>query len=326
MPWHIAIFPTGACAARAARAALELPRAKAHIAGTVDQGNNVMAAHSAEVTAATFEQEVLLRSRTVPVLTDFWAPWCGPCQMLMPVLARLSDEYAGGFFLAKVNTDAEQALATRFGVRSLPTVKLFKNAAVVDEFMGVQPERSIRALLDRHVARASDADLEQAQHALTSGQIQEATALLEQATSRDPNNARLRIELVRLYFEQGRLDEGEQLLRQLSSEERNQPPVQTLFARLEFLRVTAAAPSVAELESQLASHPNNHQARLQLAARLALTGQHEPALEELLELVRRDRVFGDDAGRRGALTVFNLLGGQGDLVKRYRARLSAAIH
>lgn len=285
-----------------------------------------MAAHSAEVTNATFEQEVVARSHTVPVLTDFWASWCGPCQMLMPVLSRLAETYAGAFFLAKVNTDTEQALASRFGVRSLPTVKLFRNGAVVDEFMGVQPERSIRALLDRHVARPSDGALSEAQAALAAGHRDTALRLLERAAAEDPAHERVRIELAGLYFDDGRMDDGEQLLRALPVETRSQAPVQALFARLELLRLTSAAPPLPALRAQLEQNPDNHAARLHYAARLALSGAHEEALDALLELVRRDRKFGDDAGRRGILTVFNLLGGQGDLVKRYRARLSAAIH
>ncbi|MEK7666059.1 MAG: thioredoxin, partial [Pseudomonadota bacterium] len=103
--------------------------------------------HIADVTQQTFESLVLAKSREIPVLADFWADWCGPCKQLMPVLARLVDEYDGKFFLAKINSDTEQPLAARYGVKSLPTVKLFKNGQVVEEFMGAQPEKTIRALL-----------------------------------------------------------------------------------------------------------------------------------------------------------------------------------
>lgn len=288
-----------------------------------------MMAHSpyvSEVTAARFEQEVLARSHQVPVLTDFWAAWCGPCQMLMPVLARLAEEYQGKFFLAKVDTDAEQALATRFGVRSLPTVKLFRNGEVADEFMGVQPERTIRALLDRHIPRASDHALEALLADYAGGRVAEAIARARSLQAEDPANDRVKIELARMLFEQGDLDGGEAALKQVSVEARGQPETQALMARLEFLKLAAGAPPEPELRQRIARNPGDSDARLRLGARYVLSEQYEPALEELLEIVRRDRKFGNDAGRRTVLSVFHLLGGKGELVKRYRALLSAALN
>ena len=125
--------------------------------------------HIADVTQQTFESLVLAKSREIPVLADFWAAWCGPCKQLMPVLAKLADEYGGKFFLAKINSDTEQPLAARYGVKSLPTVKLFRNGQVVEEFMGAQPEKTIRALLDRHIPRESDTLVYNAMLAARSG-------------------------------------------------------------------------------------------------------------------------------------------------------------
>src|SRR5712692_8819273 len=113
----------------------------------------------ADVKQQDFDSLVLQKSREVPVLVDFWAAWCGPCRMLAPILAKLADEYQGKFFLAKIDTDSEKALAAKYGIRSLPTVKLFKNHEVVNEFIGVQPEKTMRALIDRCIARESDVAL-----------------------------------------------------------------------------------------------------------------------------------------------------------------------
>ncbi len=137
------------------------------------------------VTQEDFAQRVLENSRRVPVMVDFWADWCGPCHMLMPILTKLTQEYQGQFLLAKVNSDEQQALASQYGVRSLPTVKLFKSGDVVDEFMGVQQESTIRQLLERHIERESDKIRLQAEQALEANDTEKAHLLLQQATALD---------------------------------------------------------------------------------------------------------------------------------------------
>ncbi len=283
-------------------------------------------AYIADVSQNDFDQMVLQRSHQVPVLVDFWAAWCGPCQMLMPLLARLAEEYAGKFFLAKVNTDVEQGLAAQYGIRSLPTVKLFKDGRIVDDFMGVQPERTIRALLDRHIPRPSDAMIDQGITALRAGDAASAQRLLEQVLALEPNNDRARLELAGVHIAQGRFEEATALLDGLSADGKLDPRSAALRGRLEFARVAAAAPPVAELERAIAANPGDCLARYQLAAVRVLAGDYERALGELLEIVRRDRKFGDDAGRKAMLAVFNLLGSGEELVKKYRTLLSSALN
>ena len=147
-------------------------------------------AHIAAVTAADFERIVIQGSFERPVLVDFWADWCAPCRQLMPILSRLVEEFNGQFFLAKVDTEAEQALAAQFGVRSLPTVQLFKNGQAVDQFMGALPEGQIREFLSRHISRASDRLLDQARQSIAEGDMSGAKGLIERAARDDPENNR----------------------------------------------------------------------------------------------------------------------------------------
>ena len=280
----------------------------------------------ADVTERDFNALVVEKSRTVPVLVDFWAAWCAPCQMLMPVLGRLAEEYRGKFFLAKVNADVEQTLAARYGVRSLPTVRLFKNGAVVDEFMGAQPERTIRALLDRHIPRESDALVHQALLELRSGNLEQAAALLQRARRIDPANDKVKIELARILTALSRLEEAAAVLDDLSADGKRDPEAVALTARLEFARIAAGAPPPTELEKRIAADPRDSEARYQLGARRLLAGDYEAALDQLLEIVRRDRRYGDGAAHKAMLKVFELLGDKPELVRKYRGLLYSALN
>lgn len=279
-----------------------------------------------DVTQENFDSEVITRSRQIPVLVDFWAAWCGPCQSLMPILTKLALEYEGRFFLAKVNSDEQKALAARFAVRSLPTVKLFKNGTEVAEFLGAQPERTIRALLEQHVPRPSDTALKEALDQESIGQPEQALAQLRAAHTKDPSNDRLTAHLGRLLWEQGLGSEGESVLATLSGHALNDPELSVLLARLEFIRMVGTAPPLSLLEQTVATHPEDLQARAWLGARYLLDGRHEPALEQWLHIVRTDRTFDDDIGRRSLLAAFKLLGGSGELVRRYRNLLAVALH
>ncbi len=282
--------------------------------------------YSADVTLDTFDSLVLQKSHEIPVLVDFWAAWCGPCQSLMPRLAKLAEVYQGKFFLAKVDTDAEQKLAGQYGIRSLPTVKLFKGGQVVGEFMGAQPDKTIRDLLDRHIARESDAVLGDALRAEAGGDRAGALTKLRAAVTADPANDRVKVQLGRLLLEAGQTEEAEAVLKKISADAQADPELGALLARLEFVRTAVGAPSAEVLTQAVAREPGNSEARYQLAARLVLADEFEPAMEQLLELVGRDRKFGNDAARKALLTIFTLLGGKGELVKRYRARLSMALN
>jgi putative thioredoxin len=282
--------------------------------------------HIADVTQQTFESLVLAKSREIPVLADFWAAWCGPCKQLMPVLAKLVDEYDGRFFLAKINSDSEQALAARYGVKSLPTVKLFRNGQVVEEFMGAQPEKTIRALLDRHIPRESDTLVDNALLVARAGKPDQALTILQQAVKSDPGNDRAKLELARVHVYFGHAAEAENTLASLSVEGRESTDAVGLKAQLEFVHIVATARPPETLLTAIAANAKDSAARYELAAHLVLRQQHAAALDQLLEIVRTDRKFRDDAGRKAMVSIFNLLGGSGDIVKQYRTKLSMALN
>jgi putative thioredoxin len=261
----------------------------------------------------------------VPVLLDFWAGWCQPCQALMPVLTKLAEEYKGKFLLGKLNTEEEQDIAAQFGIRSIPTVKLFRNGEPVDEFMGALPEGAIREFLDRHVARASDATVEQAQEYLASGDTHRAIALLTAAREDDPDNSRMTLALAQAQAMSGDLAAAEATLESLPADEKDKPEVAMLRGHFYFEGQVATAPAAADLEARLADNPDDLEALHQLALRKVVDQDYDMAMTLLLHLMQKDRGFGDDAGREGLLRVFELLGND-PRVRQYRGRMASLLH
>ena len=187
--------------------------------------------HIFDVSEQDFAARVLQKSRELPVLVDFWAAWCAPCRALTPVLARLTEAYGGKFALAKVNTDVDQGLAARYSVRGLPTVKFFRHGNVVGEFVGLQPEATIRGMIEQHLPRPSEPLVRQALDARTGGRLEEALTLLEQALSIDSDDA-IRLLLAEVNFQTGRLEEAERLVAALSAQAKLEPGARALAARL----------------------------------------------------------------------------------------------
>ena len=283
-------------------------------------------AHIAAVTAADFERIVIQGSFERPVLVDFWADWCAPCRQLMPILSRLADEFNGQFFLAKVDTEAEQALAAQFGIRSLPTVQLFKNGQAIDQFMGALPEGQIREFLSRHISRASDRLLDQARQAMAAGDLSAATALIERAERDDPDNSRFFIAKVQFKAIEGNAKGALEMLEHTPLDLANDPELAALRGRLAFSAAVTDAPPAETLKATLEANPNDSEARYQLAAYQVLAGDNEAALENLLTLLKRDRQYGDDAARKGMVAIFDLLGGGDELVTRYRAKMLSSLY
>jgi putative thioredoxin len=273
-----------------------------------------------------FQQVVIETSRSVPVLVDFWADWCQPCHMLMPVLAKLAETYAGMLVVAKVDTEAERELAARFGVRSLPTLKLFKDGEIVEELVGALPETAIRAVLDRHVRRESDGLLVQARHLAQSGDLAGALALAQQAHDEDPDNPRVAPVLAGYQAAAGDARGALQSLDRLPPAEADKPEITRLRARLELEARLTEAPPAETLLQRLTANPGDSEACYQLAVRKLLAGEHETGLELLLSLMQRDRGYGEDAARKALLQAFALLDEDQDLVRRYRVRMFDLLH
>jgi putative thioredoxin len=278
-----------------------------------------------DVTQADFAERVLARSHEVPVLVDFWADWCGPCKMLAPVLHKLAEDFGGQLIVAKVNSDVEQALATQYGIRSLPTVKLFRNGAVVDEFMGVQPESAIRAILERHVPRESDNVREQALEIWRSGDAAAAVSMLQEAAEKDPENTKIVPDLARVLLAQGEADEAERLLRGLPANRAEDADVKRLLASVHFSRLVKDAPPIETLKERVDADAKDFGALEQLAAHWILEGNYEAGMDTLLQIMRGNRKYNDDAGRRGLLAAFELLGND-ERVTPYRRQMFNLLH
>ena len=278
-----------------------------------------------EVDAGSFQDKVLDASKRVPVLVDFWASWCAPCRMLAPVLDKLANAYQGKFLVAKVNTDEQRQLAEQYAIRSLPTVKVFRNGRAVDEFLGAQPESAVRAVIDRHVARDSDRLRARSAELRSQGDLAGAAQILRQAMADDPGNDRTHIDLANLLMEQGAYEDARRVLKSLPDARQLEPDITGMLAKLRFAQLAENAPAAAVLEDRIATQPGDCEARYQLSAVKALAGDYEAAMEQLLEILRRDRGFRDDAGRRGLVDLFDLLGND-PLVSKYRSLMAKALY
>ncbi len=269
--------------------------------------------------------EFMQASFQVPVLLDFWASWCQPCHALMPVLAKLAEEYDGRFLLGKLNTEEEQEIAGQFGIRSIPTVKLFRDGQPVDEFMGALPEQAVRQFLDKHLPRESDGVVVQAYDALQSGDTEAAIAALKQAHETDPDNPRITLALAEILAMSGDTEAAEATLNSLPPDEKDKPAATALRSQLFFVGQVADAPAASELEAKLGSDPDDLEALHQLALRKVVDRDYEAAMELLLTLMQKDRAFKDDAGREGLVKVFELLGDD-PRVGQYRRRMANLLY
>jgi len=279
-----------------------------------------------EVNQQNFAAVVVENSQRVPVLVDFWADWCQPCQTLTPLLTKLAQEYRGGFILAKVDAEAEQGLAGHFRVRSLPTVMVVWQGQIVDQMVGVQPESAYRAVIDQLRADPGDQILEQVDALWQHGRQKQAVELLREALKHEPDRVELKVALADKLVQLDRGEEARTLLQSLPAEERDRQPASGLLARLQFADLAQGAPDLATLEAKVRAKPDDSAARRQLAARYVLAGEYEAALEQFMDILRRDPKFGDEAGRKGLIALFEMLGNENPLVITYRRRMFSLLH
>lgn len=316
-----------------------------------------------DVTLANFETEVIEASQTVPVLVDFWAPWCGPCKTLGPVLEKVEAAYAGRFKLVKINTEDEQQLAQAFGIRSIPTCVLMVQGQPLDGFMGALPEGQIKAFLDKHLpsedALQAQVHAEEAQQLAQAGDTHSAQARLADALAHDPGNDDLRFDYVKLLIGTGQLGEAAAALApalaQIPLQLRFEALAQWLNA-LEFVATDARGHwPLEEFEQRIAANKRDFDTRFAKSRLLIAQGDWEAAMEELLEIIMRDKKWADEAPRKTYVALLELLtppkpkadpaasgksaGGlelagqlvpqqdpQAELVARYRRKLSMALN
>ncbi len=282
--------------------------------------------YSFDVDADNFQQVVIDGSRHVPVLVDFWAEWCGPCRALKPMLEKLAGEFQGRFILAKVDSDKCQNLATRYGVRGIPNVKAFVGGELVDEFSGAIPESEVREFLARLLPSPAGELHIAAGRARDQGDLAQALRLLGEAAKLDMQNEAVRLDAADILVELGQLDEARRLFDRLSPLARMDEHAQQVLARLGFAESGRNSGDEADLRERVARHPGDMDARMRLANLLIAAGRHREGLEELLEMVRRDRAWNEEAARKAILAVFSLLGGQDELVSTYRRKLARALN
>jgi len=273
-----------------------------------------------------FQAQVLENSFRQPVLVDFWADWCQPCKTLMPILAKLAEEYGGRFHLAKVDTEAQQELAAHFQIKSLPTMKIFVNGQPVDERMGVLPEAELRAFIDQFLISETDEMMTAARNASLEGRTDEALEIMNQALAKDPTNADLKIDIAQIIMTQGDTESAVALLDSLDDEGKKKDSAIKLRAEIEMADRLKDLPAIEEIEAALASNPDDLEALINKSNHLVALNQYEQAMYCLLRVMNLDRKYQDDIGRTNLLALFDMLGGDHPDVQKYRRKMFTLMH
>ena len=276
-----------------------------------------------DVNEENFESEVLERSTQVPVLVDFWAPWCGPCKVLGPALEKLAAEYAGEFILARVNVDENQGLAAVFGIQGIPAVKLFNDGDLASEFTGALPEPMLREFLSKFLPTAADKQALEAENLERSGKTDQAKALYQAILEADPNQATALLGLGRIALNDGDAETARKHLENISLVAEERKEADRLIARINLQGGTAQ--NVNALREKLRAEPDNLELRFEVAQALAAQENYEQALAEFLAIVKKDRSFQDDGARKAMIQIFEVLGSDHPLTDTYRSELAAAL-
>lgn len=287
-----------------------------------------------ETTTADFAADVMEASMTVPVIVDFWAPWCGPCKTLGPLLERAVTERAGAVKMVKLNIDEHPEIPQQLRVQSIPAVFAFAQGRPVDGFVGALPESQIKSFVERVIKAGGgeggpspiDQALEAAAEAAAAGDVSGAGALYGQVLQQQPDNVKAIAGMAKCYAETGQPDSARQLLDTVPEANRDSPDVAAVRASLELMeKAQEAAGRSGEFETRLEANPNDHEARYELALVAYAQQQNERAIDELLEIFRRDRTWNEEAARKELVKIFEALGSEHPATLEGRQKLSSML-
>jgi putative thioredoxin len=285
----------------------------------------------ADTTTQTFVKDVIEESKRQPVLVDFWAPWCGPCKQLTPIIEKVVRAAKGKVKLVKMNIDEHPAIPGQMGIQSIPAVIAFSNGQPVDGFMGALPENQVAGFIERLLKEPLEAGednaeaLKNAEAALAQGDASGAASLYAQVLAKESDNVAALAGLARSYVQTGALDQAKQTLALVPEAKRNDAAVAAARAALDLAEQAKAVGPVGELEQKVAANPADHQARFDLAVALNAKGQRQDAAEHLLSIVKRDRKWNDDAARKQLVQFFDAWGAADPATVEGRKRLSSIL-
>ncbi|MBY3324554.1 thioredoxin [Rhizobium laguerreae] len=300
--------------------------------GAAPQPAAAAGSYMTETTTANFSKDVIEASRSQPVLVDFWAPWCGPCKQLTPVLEKVINEAKGRVRLVKMNIDDHPSIAGQLGIQSIPAVIAFVNGRPADGFMGAVPESQIQQFIDRIAGPAGadeaaeiEAVLAEAAELLAAGNINEAAQLYGAVMQADPENAKALAGMAECMIAANQHQRAREILTELPEELAKDAGIQAVLMKLEQIEEARKLGDPVALERQLAANPDDHEARIKLAKIRNVEGRRDEAADHLLLIMRKDRAFDDDGARRQLLQFFEVWGFKDPATVAARRKLSAML-